>query len=334
MEAVLLVSVLISILGTLIFLPKWIKKCREVGLEWKDMNKIERPKVAASGGLVVIFSFVIGSLYYVAVRTFILNNVNGVSVKIFALLSVILIMGLVGLTDDLLGWKKGGLSRRFRVFLTLVASVPLVVINAGVRHMNIPIIGKLNFGILYPLILVPIGIVGASTTYNFLAGFNGEEAGQGILILTFLSFILYINNQSWLSLIGLVMVGSLLVFYLFNKNPARVFPGDSLTYSIGAMIAIMAILGNMEKIAVFVFIPYILETGLKLRGKLKKYSFGRPREDNSLELKYNKIYSLNHLAIYVLSKFKEKVRERDVTYFIFSFQILIIGLAWLIFVAL
>jgi hypothetical protein len=32
------------------------------------------------------------------------------------------------------------------------------------------------------------------------------------------------------------------------------------------LIACMAILGNFEKIAVFVFIPYIIETFLKLRG--------------------------------------------------------------------
>jgi len=52
-----------------------------------------------------------------------------------------------------------------------------------------------------------------------------------------------------------------------------------MTYSIGALIASMAILGNFEKIAVFVFIPYILETVLKLRGRLKKYSFAKVRED-------------------------------------------------------
>ena len=64
------------------------------------------------------------------------------------------------------------------------------------------------------------------------------------------------------------MVGALIGFYIYNKFPAKVFPGDILTYSVGALIAGMAILGNFEKIAVFVFIPYIIETILKSRGKL------------------------------------------------------------------
>jgi len=80
------------------------------------------------------------------------------------------------------------------------------------------------------------------------------------------------------------------VFYIFNKYPAKVFPGDVLTYSVGAIIAITAILGNIEKIAVFFFIPYIIEVVLKSRGRLKKASFAEVQEDGSLKNRYNKFY--------------------------------------------
>ena len=77
-----------------------------------------------------------------------------------------------------------------------------------------------------------------------------------------------------------------------------------MTYAIGALIACIAILGNVEKIAVFFFIPYILETILKLRGKLKKQSFGKVNEDGSLEVPYKKFYGLEHIAIHILKKLK------------------------------
>ena len=93
----------------------------------------------------------------------------------------------------------------------------------------------------------------------------------------------------------------------------------------------MAILGNFEKIAAFVFIPYIIETGLKLRGGLKKHSFAIPNPDGSLELPYKKIYSLTHLSILILKKFKNKVYEKDVVYLINLFQIIIILLSLLLF---
>lgn len=324
MIAWLFLIVLVSFILTAIALPKWIAKCKYAGMLWEDMNKYQKPKnVAASGGIIVIMAFILSVLCYIAIRTFILNENDGTTVKILAMLTVVLILAIIGLVDDLLGWKHGGLSWRIRIFLAFAASIPLVVINAGTNTINIPFVGETYLGLIYTLILVPIGVAGATTTYNFLAGFNGLEAGQGIILLSFLSFIAYATGNSWLSLVGLCMVASLLVFYYYNKYPAKVFPGDILTWSVGAVIASMAILGNFEKIAVFVFIPYILETILKVRGGLKKYSFGIPNKDNSLEMPYDKIYGVTHLSIFILKKFKKKVYETDVVYFILSMEIIL-----------
>ena len=330
MEILLLVSVLIGFSLAFVFLPRWIKKCRQVGLMWEDMNKEGHPRNAAgSGGVVVVLSFVLGVLFYVAVRTFVLNG-NGETLEIFSLLSVILILTIIGMTDDFLGWRHGGLSARLRVFLALMASVPLVVINAGNSLIRVPFVGTFDVGLIYPLIIIPLGIAGVATTYNFLAGFNGLEAGQGIIILSFLSLIAYVTGSPWLALIGLIMAASLSAFYFYNRFPAKVFPGDSLTYAVGALMACMAILGNFEKIALFVFIPYIIEIGLKLRGGLKKQSFGIP-ENNGLKLPYKKIYGITHLSILVLSRFKKKVTEKDAVYLIFIFQIMVCLLALVIF---
>lgn len=327
----MLIPIFLSFFICLFILPFWIRKCKWVGLIWEDMNKFDKPKnIASSGGLIVVMSFVIGTLFYVAFRTFFRVG-NEVNLQIFALLSVILIFAIIGLTDDLLGWKNGGLSKRFRVLLAFIAAIPLVVINAGDSTMNFPFFGIADFGLLFPLLIVPLGIAGASTTYNFLAGFNGLEAGQGILVLGFLSFVSYITGYAWLAYIGVLMMASLAAFLFFNWNPAKVFPGDILTYSVGALIAVMSILGNFEKIAVFVFIPFIIEVGLKTRGKLKKHSFGIPQKDGSLKMPYKKIYGLTHLAIFVLGKIKKKVYEGDVVYFILGIHLIFIVLAWALF---
>jgi len=331
MENILFVSVLVSFIVASYALPKWIKKCKEVGLLWEDMNKVNRIKnVAASGGVIVVISFILGVLTYIAISTFILNS-NGEITEIFALLTVILILALVGFIDDVLGWTFRGLSIRYRLFLAFVASIPLVVINAGTKVIAFPFLGVVDLGIYYPLFFIPIGIAGATTTYNFLAGFNGLEAGQGIIIVSFLSLIAYLTGSVWLAIVGLCMVASLIVFYFYNRYPAKVFPGDVLTYSVGALIAVMSILGNFEKIAVFVFIPYIIETFLKVRGNLTKQSFAKVNEDKSLEIPYGKVYGLTHVSLLVLKKFKKKVYEKDVVWLIFGFQIIICLLALIIF---
>ena len=175
MNKIMFLSLVISFNLSILVLPIWIKKCRQVGLLWEDMNKFGHPKnVASSGGIIVVLAFIFGVLSYIAVRTFAIND--GVeSLQIFSLLSVILILGLIGLTDDLLGWQHGGLSARLRVFLIFLAAIPLVVINAGHSTIMVPFFGVINIGVLYPLIVIPIGIIGATTTFNFLAGYNGLE---------------------------------------------------------------------------------------------------------------------------------------------------------------
>jgi UDP-N-acetylglucosamine--dolichyl-phosphate N-acetylglucosaminephosphotransferase len=215
--------------------------------------------------------------------------------------------------------------------LVAFSAIPLMAINAGNPDIFIPLMGSVNLGIFYALIVVPIAIIGASTTFNFLAGYNGLEAGQGILILSALAIASWITGTSWLGLIALCMVVALFGFLYYNKYPARVFPGDVLTYPVGALIACMSILGNYEMFAVFIFIPYILETGLKLRGKLKNHSFGEPQEDGSIKNKYNRIYGLENLAIRIIEKMKKngKVYEWEIVFLIYFFQFTIIILGFI-----
>jgi len=327
MEALLLITIFISFFSTYLAMPFWIKKATQIKLLWADMHKKGNEKnVAGSGGIIVLWGFVAGVLLYIAIDIFIFKNGNSHLSKILALLTVLFLSSFIGFIDDLFGWQKGGLSNRSRLILILFASIPLVAINAGNSIVTLPIFGAVNLGLLYPLLFIPIGIVGATTTYNFLAGYNGLEAGQGIIILSALSIVTFLTGDKWLSIIGLCMVASLIGFYIFNRVPAKVFPGDSLTYLVGSLIAAIAILGNIEKIAILFFIPYIIEVVLKLRGRLKKSSFGKLNSDGSLEVPFKKIYGLEHLAIKLLKKIKpsKKVFEKDVVYLIHIFQILVI----------
>ncbi|MCK9568371.1 glycosyl transferase family 4 [Candidatus Pacearchaeota archaeon] len=329
MDILLILIIFASFLSTLLVMPAWIRKAKQIDLIWEDMNKLPREKnVAGSGGITVVLGAIVGIFLYIALQTFYFKSIDGTLVSIFAIICSVLLVSGIGFIDDLFGWKMGGLSIRSRIFLVLFSAIPLMVINAGEST-----IFGINLGIIYPLIIIPLGILGATTTYNFLAGFNGLESSQGIIILSALAFVTYVTGNSWLSIILLCMVASLLAFYIFNKNPAKVFPGDVLTYSVGTLIAITAILGNIEKITVFFFIPYILEMIFKSRGKLKKHSFGTPNPDGSLEMPYEKIYGLEHLAIKILKKIKpnHKAYESEVVWLINGFQILIILIGLLLF---
>lgn len=326
MDPLILLVVLISFFSTFLILPFWIRKAKEIGFVWEDMHKGGHPRnVAGSGGVTVVWGVVLGILLYVASIIFYFKS-DGHLIEIFSLLTSILLVSGIALIDDLFGWRKKGLSKRSRLIMIFFSAIPLMVINAGDSTML-----GINFGLLYPLFFIPLGIIGSTTTFNFLAGYNGLEASQGIIILSALSIVTYVTGNSWLSVICLCAVASLFAFYIFNMHPAKTFPGNILTYFVGALIAMIAILGDIEKIAIFFFIPYILEVIFKTRGRLKKASFAKVNSDGSLDIPYKKIYGLEHLAIFILKKIKpnKKVYEKDVVFLINGFQIIIILLGFL-----
>lgn len=291
------------------------------------MNKYKKKLVPESGGLVVIISIIISIFIYIFFKTFILKTDSHL-IEVFALSITLLLACFVGFIDDILGWKKG-IPGWKRILITIPIAIPLMIINAGNSTMNLPFFGTIDFGLLFPLIIIPLGLIGATNGFNLLAGYNGLETGLGIIIISVLSFIAFINNQYWLTLIGGIIVISLIIFYCFNQFPAKIFPGDSLTFGIGASIACFAILGNMEKIALILFIPFIIEGILKTRSKFKADNFGRPRKDGSLRAPYRKNYSLTHITLKCLKKIKpsHRVYEKNVTYSLIILEIIIAILA-------
>lgn len=320
MPSLLTLSALfISFFITFFTVPFWIKRAKIAKLIGYDVHKKEKSQIPELGGICVMTGFLVSLLFYIATRIFIHNTADNI-LSIFATITALLIATSIGFVDDILGWKIG-LRARYKIALTFFIALPIVVINVGHTEMALPFLGIINFGFLYPLVIVPIAIIGASNGFNMIAGYNGLETGQGILLLTALSIITYVTGNTYLSLIGACMIAALGAFYFFNRYPAKIFPGDTLTYPVGALIAIMAILGDVEKYALILFIPYFMELVLKARGRFVKESFAIVKENGSLENRYEQWYGLEHVAIDVVRKVKGTAREQSVVYTMFGFQL-------------
>jgi UDP-N-acetylglucosamine--dolichyl-phosphate N-acetylglucosaminephosphotransferase len=287
-----------------IAIPWLIRYLKSIGLMVKDQNKKDKPLVPLSGGLGVFAGFFVGLMIFMFFRTFFYNGVNSLILDVnqliflFAALISILMVTLVGFLDDILVNKSGeesaGLKQWQKPLLTLVAAVPLMVVNAGTSVMNLPFLGSIEFGVLYPLLFIPIGFVGAANMVNLLEGFNGLAAGMGIIYLGSLGMYAYVNERYLAALIALMVFVPLLVFWFFNKCPAKILPGDSLTYLLGGILASIAIVGNMEKAALIVSIPFIFEFILKLRRRLSADTYGM-WINGKIQSKYDHIYSIPHL---------------------------------------
>ena len=312
----------ITFLVTLIVIPDWIRKAKKVGLMGKDIHKLSQRPVAEMGGVITLLGFIIGILLYIAIRVFFFQA-NTQIASILAILTGILIAGIIGIIDDILGWKIG-LRQWQKPLLTLLVAAPIMAVNAGTRIMTLPIFGKVNLGILYPLIVIPAFILVGTNGFNMLAGYNGLEAGLGIIILSTLAYFSYITGSAWLAVVAIIMVVALLAFLVFNHHPAKIFPGDTLTYTVGGLAAMITIFANIEKIFIILFIPYIIEFFLKLRGGFKKESFAQVTDKGTLIPRHNKNYGLENMTVRILNKLRIKTTERKVVYSLYGLELLFV----------
>ncbi len=331
------IIILVSFFATVFLTRKWIKSAKASELQGKDMNKPDKPLVPRSGGLIVAIVVCFSVLIYVFLKTFsMLGTPQAHVVETFALSSTILLAGFIGFIDDILGWKTG-LGQMQKIFLTIPIALPLTVLKVDFTVMVIPFLGSVDLGILYPLLIVPLGIIGATNGFNLLAGYNGLEASMGLVIFATFGLTSILVGRLWLALICMIVYASLLGFLAFNWYPSKVFPGNSFSYAIGALIGTLAILGNMERIAVWLFMLYFLEILLYMWARFidkqgDVQAFAKVNEDGSLDLPYKHIYDTTHLAIWVLKKLKTKVYEKDVVLFIVAVQIVIAVLGLLLIV--
>ncbi|MGC8479052.1 MAG: hypothetical protein ACP5M9_00040 [Candidatus Micrarchaeia archaeon] len=304
------------------------------GIIAEDRNKKVPVKLPSSGGLGVSFGIIFGILTYIFGASFIFQAVISID-KLFAVALSIMLIALVGFIDDINVKRERekstdmmdirvGLKQWQKPLLTLIGALPLMAINVHAGAVNMPFIGSISFGIIYPLIILPLAVIFISNAVNILGGFDGLQPGM-ILIASFglLLYSFFYGNYIG-TFLSVLLFSSVLAFLPFNIFPAKIIPGDSFTYAVGAAFASIAIMGNAEAFALIIFIPWIIEFFLHLRRKFKVTDLGILQKDGTMKAPYGKkIYSLTHLIMNI-----KKAKEVDVSIYLCAMEILFVLLAF------
>ena len=261
---VFIISFAVSFVGFPIIIPR-LKKAGIVG---KNMNSNSKEEIPEMGGLMIAAGFGAGIVASIFLRTFFDIFLSVSLSSILAALSTILIVVIIGVFDDLIS-----ISQKVKAFLPAFAALPLMAIKEGYSIIRIPFMGLVDFGIFYPLVLVPLGITGAANAVNMLAGFNGLEVGMGVVAVGSLAIIAYLIGQTTALIILMAALGALIATLYYNWYPAKILVGDVGTLSIGAVIASAVIIGNYETAGVIIIIPFVVDFCIKAKNHFP-YSFG------------------------------------------------------------
>lgn len=179
---------------------------------------------------------------------------TGFNVEVIAACLLTLSFGLVGWLDDwqILRYKTNkGISPRTK--LALQALFTLAFCGwIGFAHLELTTI-YLPFNLALPLgvlffFLIVFVLLGASNSTNLTDGLDGLAGGTGAIALVGIGYLISQSPSSYsedLTIFCSCMSGSYLGFLWHNRNPARVFMGDTGSLALGGAIAAASILGNM-----------------------------------------------------------------------------------------
>lgn len=282
---ILLMSFVLTIVIALIIIPI-LKKLKVGQIEREDgpQSHLKKQGTPTMGGIIIIVSIIISTMlaciYY--------NSQGEIELvkKIILLLAISTGFGIVGFVDDfkkLVLKNTKGLSPKLKMIGLLIISVIYVLIltkwlNLGTKlyipFIKNPIIGIPIYAYIPFAILVMLGTTNA---VNLTDGVDGLSGSVCTVIITALSVIAMILGIKEVTIFGVIVIGAVLGFLMFNLHPAKVFMGDTGSLFLGGLISsialyldrplillIIALIPVIETISVIIQVAYFKKTGNRI----------------------------------------------------------------------
>ena len=255
----------VSFLVTVLMLPKLIKylhylKFGQAIREEGPQSHMHKKGTPTMGGI----SFIVATVLALIIAMFIdSSNIKYYFLFIYTTIS----FSIIGYIDDMLivvKKKNDGLAPRKKLMLQILFSIIFYVlvkfIYEDINYIYIPGLEyQLNISYLY-MVFVVFWQTGFSNAVNLTDGLDGLATSVTIITTSIFALLAYKENNFPVFVFCLVLVGALIGFLLFNKNPAKIFMGDTGSLALGGILAAISIILHKEIAFIFIGLVYILET--------------------------------------------------------------------------
>ena len=218
-------------------------------------SHLKKSGTPTMGGLIILVSVVITSLFYVKDYP-----------KIIPILFLTLGFGLIGFLDDYIKVvlkRSMGLRAWQKMLLQIV--VTGVFVFYLVNYTDVSLVMKIPF---WPNHYLDLGVFTIPSVFfiviatvngtNFTDGLDGLASSVTVMVATFFS-VVAIGTNSGIEPVTCAVVGALLGFLLFNVYPASVFMGDTGSLALGGFVAATAYMMQMPIFIVTVGFIYAVE---------------------------------------------------------------------------
>jgi len=212
-----------------------------------DGRKVHKKAMPYLGGISIALGFFAGYLYLIPK----IDSLHVSSLTAFIIGGIIILV--IGIIDD-----KYSLSPKYKLLWQTLVAVLVVVSGFEISFIQLPIIGRIEFGWLSIPITI-IWIVGITNAINLLDGLDGLASGVSSIALCSMLIMSILNVQLLAIGFSVILLGGTIGFLFFNVHPAKIFMGDSGSMFIGYTMAIISILGLFKSLTIFsLIVPIII----------------------------------------------------------------------------
>jgi len=256
---------LVAYFLTVLMLPRLIKylhvlKFGQAIREEGPQSHMHKKGTPTMGGISFIISIVISLVIAVFLDS---KNMQYYFLFIYTTIS----FSIIGYIDDMLivvKKKNDGLAPRKKLMLQILFSVIFYIlvtfIYKDVNYIHIPVFDyNLNISYFYIIFLV-FWQTGFSNAVNLTDGLDGLATSVTIITTSTFALLAYKENNFPVLVFCLTIVGALAGFLLFNRNPAKIFMGDTGSLALGGILAAISVILHKEVAFLFIGLVYILET--------------------------------------------------------------------------
>lgn len=245
------------------FLEK--KQFRQFVREVGPQSHLHKTGTPSMGGLAIIGATVITTLAVtIATKTF--------DMRIVVILVMMVLFGLIGFIDDyekaIKKNNKGispkqkivmqfGFSLAFAIFAMMESYSAHGLVWGG--EIWLPILNQyIDLGILYIPFVIFV-MVAFSNSVNLTDGLDGLASGVTALVACFMIIAAVTFGFTGEPAVYGALAGACLGFLVFNRNPAKIFMGDTGSMALGGVLAAGAILMKLEFILAIAGLVYVIE---------------------------------------------------------------------------
>lgn len=188
------------------------------------------------------------------------------------ILLVMVLFGCIGFIDDYekaIKKNNAGISPKQKIILQFVFSGAFAIyayLYSGFGTVPgsaawIPFVDRyIDFGLLYIPFIIFV-MIAFSNAVNLTDGLDGLASGVTALV-AFCMVILGVGAYPMITAAPIVygaVAGACLGFLMYNKNPARIFMGDTGSMALGGVLAAAAVMLKMEFLVAIAGLLYVLE---------------------------------------------------------------------------